>query len=205
MNKTLLAILLTTVAPGFASAAPITFDLRDPLIETIDEVNSFPLTEDGLTAVFTAVAQKPLPELPFVLNQSPSAFGIDIVGTTCAEIMEDADLLEGECASETLRIVFDRDVFLSSLSVSSFGSDEFAVAFVHPDGVSFEITRDGALSLNHVLLAAGQSFDVVPFWGDGFSFDSFTVTPVGVPEPTILVLLGTGIVVVECARRRRRM
>jgi hypothetical protein len=205
MKKTLLAILFTTVAPVFASAAPITFDLRDPLIETIDEVNSFPLTEDGLTAVFTAVAQKPLPEFPFVLNQSPSAFGIDIVGTTCAEIMEDADLLEGECASETLRIVFDRDVFLNSLLVSSFGSDEFAVAFVQTDGVSFEITSDGALSLNHVLLAAGQSFEVEPFWGDGFSFDSLTVTPVGVPEPTILVLLGTGVVVVERARRRRRM
>lgn len=37
--------------PSASAASPITFDLRDPIIETFDEVNSFSLTQSGLTAV----------------------------------------------------------------------------------------------------------------------------------------------------------
>ena len=40
--KTLFALAIMLL-PTLASASPITFNLRDPFVETIDEVNSFPL------------------------------------------------------------------------------------------------------------------------------------------------------------------
>ena len=55
MKKVVGSLSLTLLLlPTLAAASPITFNLRDPFIETIDEVNSFPLTISGLTATLTA-------------------------------------------------------------------------------------------------------------------------------------------------------
>jgi hypothetical protein len=50
-----LTLTLGLLFPTASFAAPIFFDLRAPEIENIDEVNSFALTEDGLTATLTAL------------------------------------------------------------------------------------------------------------------------------------------------------
>ena len=50
MKRTLFVLCVALSAvPTTVLAAPITFDLRDPSIELIDEVNSFDLTRGGLT------------------------------------------------------------------------------------------------------------------------------------------------------------
>jgi hypothetical protein len=56
LSRVVVLIVLTLLArPAVVSATSITFDLRDPSIETFDEVNSFPLTQSGLTAPLTAL------------------------------------------------------------------------------------------------------------------------------------------------------
>lgn len=51
MKKLATSLTLTLLLlPTLASIPPITFNLRDSFVETIDEVNSFPLTVDGLIA-----------------------------------------------------------------------------------------------------------------------------------------------------------
>jgi PEP-CTERM motif len=46
--------VLCLIAPAIVDASPITFDLRDPAIELIDEVNSFAITRGGILATLTA-------------------------------------------------------------------------------------------------------------------------------------------------------
>ncbi len=73
-TRTLGAVLITAAVSPVAHAT-LTFDLRAANIELIDEVASFDLTVGGLTATVSANVG--------VMNRTSSAFGINIVGTTC--------------------------------------------------------------------------------------------------------------------------
>lgn len=53
--KILLA-LVVSIFPSIALASPITFDLRDPAIELIDEANSFYLPQGGRTLSLSATS-----------------------------------------------------------------------------------------------------------------------------------------------------
>ena len=56
-------MLLITMVPRTAHATTFTFDLRDPAIELIDELNSLSLTQGGLTATLNAS--------PITFNEPP--------------------------------------------------------------------------------------------------------------------------------------
>ena len=193
-------VVLLMAWASAASALPITFDLRDPIIETFDEVNSFPLTQSGLTAVLTAlptIFNEP-PVRNVLLNQTASSFGINVENTTCGGA-EDSALLDGGCTGEAMQIVFDANVVLTSLRVSSFGSTD--VGLVTIGGTTFTISSTGVLALGNTFLAAGSPWSVAFTAGNGFSLDSFTVDTA--PEPLTLLLVGTGLIGI-CVRHRRQ-
>jgi PEP-CTERM motif-containing protein len=197
MKRTLsFAMLLGTFFPASLFAGPITFNLRDPYIESIDEVNSFDLTIDGLVATLQA-----LPETysgyNVVLNQTSSAFGINVDKITCN--MEDSSQVDGGCTGELLGISFSENVYLNSLRVSSFGSTDQGLVTV--DGTAtVPLTSTGLVSLGNIYLAAGDVWTVSYLAGNGFSVDNFTVSTV--PEASTLVLLTTALIGVVYWRRR---
>ena len=201
MTRTLFALFVALSAvPTTALAAPITFDLRDPSIELIDEVNSFDLTRGGLIATLTAWPDTYLGN-DVVLNQTTSSFGINVVGETCGGL-ENSAQVDGGCTGEYIAISFDADVMLNSLRISSFGSGDSGSVSVN--GLTPSLLSSGLVSLGNVYLTSGDSFVISYLAGTGFSVDNFTVTPTSVPEPGSLVLLSVGIFGIVVARRRFR-
>jgi PEP-CTERM motif len=203
MKKALLSTIITLI-PTLALAAPITYNFRDPAIELIDDVNSFSLTQDGLTATLTALPTTYLGN-NVVLNQTSSSFGVNVLGTTCNN-QEDSATIDGGCTGESINFTFDSDVWLNSLFVSSFGTS----ATLGPDlgqiiigATLLNITSTGTQGLSNIFLAAGDAMRVAWVSGNGFSLDNLTVTSATpVPEPTTMVLLGTGLATFALRRRR---
>ena len=119
MKRMLLALIIALAAvPDAAFAGPITYNLRDPFVESIDEVNSFDLTVNGLTATLTA-----LPDTyngnSALLNQTLSSFGINVENTTCGGL-ENSAQLDGGCTGESIAIRFGSAVSLNSLKGVKF-------------------------------------------------------------------------------------
>jgi hypothetical protein len=194
----ILSILITTffVAPVAASTLS---NLRDGGIELIDEVPSFSLTQDGITATLTANVG--------VLNRTASAFGINIESTSCG-FQEDSSQIDDGCSvelnleDEAVSVAFDQDVILESLKVSAFGSSDLGV--VEFDSMSdIAITSTGLHDLGDIYLSAGETFTVGFVAGNGFSFDNFTVSSVPtIPEPSAAMIFLVGLVVTTHRLRR---
>ena len=197
--KKFLAVAALTI-PSIAFAVPITFDLRDPAIESIDEVNSFPLTQGGVTATLTALPQtfNEPPLRTLVLNQTSSSFGINVVNTTCGGL-EDSALLDGGCTAESVGIVFNHNVVLNSFKVSSFGGTDQGLITI--GATTIDVLTTGTHSLGNVLLGAGNPWSIGWVAGGGFSFDAFTVTAAA--EPRMLALIGAILVAGALLRGRR--
>lgn len=204
----LLLALAVAMFPTIALALPITFDLRDPAIELIDEVNSFSLTQNGLVATLAAKPptfnEPPLRTLE--LNQTATSFGINVVNTTCAGLEESA-LIDGGCTPESVAIIFNLPVRLDQIVLSLFTGgttgdlasltiDGFAPTTLLPTPSATDIYN---FSSNNTV-PAGQAIVLGYLAGNGFSFDSFTVTPV--QEPASLILLGFGLVIIALKNLR---
>ena len=199
MKNILFALALLTI-PAAATAAPVTFNLRDPLIEAIDEVNSFSLTLDGLTATLWALPTT-FNGSNLLLNQTSSAFGINVEGTTCGGA-EDSATIDGGCVGESIKIAFNSDVFVNGLRVSNFGSADAGLATLA--AVTYTITGTGLHSLGDTFLAAGSALTVAYTAGNGFSLDSFTASiapSTAVPEPSVILLLALGVLGTTVRRR----
>jgi len=194
------------VVPGRSDAAPVTFDLRAPVIESIDEVNSFSLERDGLIATLTAIPTSYAGN-SLLLNQTTSGFGVNVDNTTCGSA-ELSDQLDGGCVGEAIQVTFNSDVLLNSLWVSSFGSLDRGL--VTMGGPTYTIGSTGVHSLSDTFLSAGTPFAVTYTQGNGFSFDKFVATSVSqisassvsVPEPSTLMLFSAGALGLVVRRRR---
>ena len=97
--------------------------------------------------------------------------------------------------------MFNHGVLLNSFRVSSFGAADLGLITVGL--VTIPITSTGSHPLGSLFLAAGDPWSVAFTAGNGFSLDDFVVTDT-VPEPTSLLLLGTGIGLIVTLRNRRK-
>ena len=175
-----------------AQALSITFNLRGPEIEAIDESATIAVTKDGLTATLTANNG--------VLNQTGSAFGINASGSSDASHLIDNG--NGLGVTEFAAIEFDQLVTFDQLVLSSFTGAEQASLTIAGGS---PITRDGTGDASDVydfstgnIVPIGESVILAYSTGNGFSFDEFTVTTsasTAVPEPATIALLGIGLAV----------
>ena len=186
------ALMVTVVLLAISPIASATlFDLRGTEGASpggVEGAMSNSVTVDGIEATLTANDG--------ILNHTGSGFGVNAAGSGDATQLLD----DGSVIAESVTVIFDVPVVLTSLQLSDFAGTETASLTV-------------AGNLNN-LNATGSANDIYPFndpvnvgqsivllWtsGNGFSFDNFEVT--AVPEPTTLALLVMGLLgMVKCRR-----
>jgi len=178
------------------------FDLRAPLVETLDEAADF-----TLPAIAGISPNVSTPD--GVLNQTAASFGVNATGT--GDVTSQID--DGVGVDESIDLMFDQDVYLEWFTLSSFSStDMFELMLPGMAPIVFGgsdlFTGTNVLNLNAPLLPAGQKARLQFASGNGFSFDGFAVSaaPVTVsnvvPEPAagaLFLIAGAGL----CVRRRR--
>lgn len=209
MNRLVIGLGSVSVLAGAAQvdAAPVVFDLRDVsfdygggTIEDLDGSSTITLTKGGITAVLNGGATT---GSTTVFNQTSSGFGLNsndgVTGTS--DVTNQLDDGEGQ---ESVAISFLSPVFFEAVSVSSFGGDDAGlVTFLKTSGNStVGISATGSTGTAGVQIDLGELVLVqyTATEGNGFSFDSFTVT--AVPEPSSLAPLAIAGLLI--ARRRRR-
>jgi hypothetical protein len=179
------AACLAVPAPrGFGDTI---FNLRAASIEAIDEVSSFTLTLNGISATLTAYAGG-VTNPATVLNRTDSGFGVNAVGS--GDVTDQIDAING---TEAVTIVFNKDVLFGQLQLSLYST-----AGQSPPGDQAKLVLPGLTDLtvatssaNDVynyseknFVAAGQTVTLSHVQGNGFSFDNFTVSEV-TPRPSV--------------------
>lgn len=182
--NTLLILTAITLASHSVSAASVVFDLRNPLIEDLDESTSFIITSGGINATVSANTG--------VLNRTASGFGINGPDT--------GDDTDGLDTGETVSIVFDANILLTGFSVSAFGTADSGTLLTGLAPV-YVISSTGFQDLGNILITAGSSIDISGVAGS-FSLDSVQVETV--PIPSALLLFVTGIVPLMLTGIRQR-
>ncbi|MGZ5230380.1 MAG: hypothetical protein ACXWC3_10115 [Burkholderiales bacterium] len=190
------ALILTMIISSAAQA--VLFQLAgSAAVEAVDEAPSFSLTISGITATLTANVGE--------LNTTvTSGFGINAPGSA-----DDPSHIDAGAGIEFVTILFNRLVRLDQIVLSDFTGP--------PTGDLAALTIDGlaALTLNPTapaldvynfssnnVVPVGQSIILAYQAGNGFSFDSFSVT--AIPEPATGLLLILGLVVI-CGSRYIRV
>ena len=194
-----IVIVLFAFAPAIASAGLITFNLRDPAVELLDEVSSFDYTVGGVTATLTAdpatYTDTSGGSHDLLLNQTASAFGVNVDGLAnsggCTN--EQSSQLDGGCTPESIIVELDVNAILVSIAVSSFGSSDLgSVSFQEAGLLPESITHTGVTNIDQPVGSAGHGFLVSFVSGNGFSFDSFTIQTVPEPGNLAMLIIGFG-------------
>ena len=206
MKRTAL-LLIALLLPNLAAATLITFDLRDPFIETIDEVNSFDYTVGGVTATLTAFPAtytntETGAAQDLVLNQTTSSFGINVEGVlnTGGCTGEQSSQLDDGCIVENIVIALNTNAILVSVRVSSFGSSDEGVLSFQDGAIDISILSTGVTTVGNAIGGSGNQWAISFVASNGFSFDNFVIETV--PEPSTLVLLGAGLIGLLLRRKR---
>lgn len=186
-----LAFLAPVAAAAFAfpSAADAAFfDLRTTApypegdIESLDDANSFSITVDGITATLTATR-----DAGDELNQTSTGFGVNN-----ADNGDETNTLDGDNGNvDEITVSFNVAVFFEQFVVAEATSNTVAAYDVAGDTGTTNLASGGA-AVTEVFdpaVLVETTDDVLINWqsgATGFSFDSFTVTPV--PEPASLAI-----------------
>jgi len=198
MKRLTIFAALLLLAIGFASAgeASTLFQLAgSAAVEAVDEAPSFSLTVEGITATLTANIG--------VLNTTSTAFGVNHPTTG-----DPTDHIDGMFATESVSIVFNLPVRLDQIVLMDFTGgttgdlasltiDGFAPLTLIPTAPALDVYN---FSSNNTV-PAGQSIVLAWQAGNGFSFNSFSVT---VPEPASWWLLCAGLVLALGTQARSR-
>jgi hypothetical protein len=203
MVRKFLQYCCVVVVLGYASivqAVPITFDLIGPG----GKVNSISYTVDGVTVVATALTSVGTTQI------SPEATGLGVRTGTPKDHTRELDRMG---AIETLRLTFDQSIELHSVVFGQVGlDDDFALAI---DGTTFissapipggHAKGKGVATVSLLsfpaLTRTGAVFDfTAPGLEDDYRVKGITVGLAGavppishLPEPSALLLLGTGVI-----------
>jgi hypothetical protein len=190
-----LATALIIIASGSCAHAATMFQLLgSAAVEAVDEASSFSLTQDGITASLTANIG--------VLNATMGGFGVN--HPTAGDPTDLVDAFFGD--HETVTVTFNQAVTLDQVVLSLFTPSGGELASLTIDGfpaltlVPMTAATDVYnFSANNTVLV-GQSIVLAHVAGNGFSFDSFTISAVPEPSAFIMLLVGVGVV----ARYRAR-
>ncbi|HSR63908.1 MAG TPA: hypothetical protein VLN56_10940 [Gammaproteobacteria bacterium] len=188
MYRTISVFLLSLFIPALAHAISIEFNLRDSVIESIDEAASFTLTQDGVTATFSTPNG--------VLNRTSSGFGVNAIGGG-----DDTNAIDaGTGIAESIEIMFSGPVSLTGITVSDFGSTDLGQLTAGTN--TQPVTASGFLEFGEIAVPAGNIISIGFIAGNGLSLDSITINnaageipSASVPEPgTFWLLLGSSVI-----------
>ncbi len=174
----------------YVIATQVVFDLRSSLIESIDEQATFELVNNNIIATLSTNVG--------VLNRTSSGFGVNATGAGDATSLID----DGSGIAEFIQIQFNKTVKLLSLTVSSFGSEDTGLLSINATSI-YEINNSGINSLNNLFINDGALLTLSFISGNGFSFDSFTVSEISVNEPTGGILLLSGLILLFSQKYRK--
>jgi hypothetical protein len=205
----LAAVVLAGAAWATPASAASVYDLRDASIELIDEVSSFTLTVNGVSATLTALSGG-VTNPATVLNRTASGFGVNSVGS--GDLTDQIDAING---IEAVRLVFDQDVYFTQLVLALYSKPSQEppgdlASLSLPAGTVIPLPMTSAVDTYDFasgnFIAAGQAVDLTYIQGNGFSFNGFTVQ--GVPLPpaalgglVLMSMLGLG----RFVKRRRAL
>jgi hypothetical protein len=164
-------------------------------VEAVDEASSFSLTIDGITATLTA-------NIGVLNTTAVSGFGVNAPGTG-----DETSQIDNALGVESVSIVFDVSVRLDQIVLSLFTGgatgdlasltiDGFGPITLNPTAPALDVYN----FINNNTVPVGQSIVLAYQAGNGFSFDSFSVT--AIPEPASLALVALGLFGLGCSRRK---
>ena len=186
------------VSAAFSCAAQGTlFQLAgSATVEAVDEVPSFSLTVDGITATLTA-------NIGVLNTTASSGFGVNAPGS-----LDQSSQIDAGEGTEAVSIFFNVPVRLDQMILSLFtGGATGDLATLTVDGLAPLTLIPTAPALDvynfttNNTVALGQSVVLAYQAGNGFSFDSFSVS--AIPEPATGLLLLVGLAVMSARPRQR--
>src|SRR6266542_4991508 len=154
------------------------------IVEAVDEAPSFSLTIDGITATLTA-------NIGVLNTTAVIGFGVNAPGTG-----DETSLIDNVLGTESVSIVFNVPVRLDQIVLSDFFGGAGDLALLTINGFAPVTLNPTAPALDVYNFASnntvpiGQSIILAFQAGNGFSFDSFSVTAVPEPASGLLLLIG---------------
>lgn len=196
MSLTRLAVLMLSMIVAPSVHATLFQIAGSAAVEAVDEASSLSLTVDGITVTLTA-------NIGVLNTTATSGFGVNAPGTG-----DETSQIDNVLGVESVSFVFDVPVRLDQIVLSLFTGgatgdlalltiDGFAPLTLNPTAPALDVYN---FASNNTV-PAGQSIVLAYQAGNGFSFDSFSVTVA--PEPASLALLGLGLVGLGWSRRKR--
>jgi hypothetical protein len=190
----LATVLIIVVSGSWAHAATMFQLIGSMAVEAVDESASFSLTQDGITATLAANVG--------VLNTTTSGFGVNH-----PRVGDPTDLLDAFFMDhDSVTVTFNRTIALDQVVLSLFTPSGGELASLTIDGFP-PITLAPTTAATDVYnfsfantVSVGQSIVLAHVAGNGFSFDSFTVSAIPGPAGWLMLLTATG--AVALSRRR---
>jgi hypothetical protein len=197
MRKASLAALAMTGIFSISAEAALFQLAGNAAVEAVDESPSFSLTVGGITATLTA-------NIGLLNTTLVSGFGVNAPGS-----LDESSLIDDGQGIESVSISFNVPVRLDQIVLSLFtGGATGDLATLIVDGFSALTLTPTAPALDVYNFSSsntvplGQSLALAFQAGNGFSFDSFTVSITAVPEPPTALVLTVALLAMYCVSRR---
>jgi hypothetical protein len=200
MRQASLAALAMTAMLSISAEAALFQLAGNPAVEAVDEAPSFSLTVGGITATLSA-------NIGLLNTTGVSGFGVNAPGG-----LDESSQIDADQGIESVSILFNTSVRLDQIVLSLFtGGATGDLATLVVDGFPAQTLTPTAPALDvynfssNNTVPVGQSIVLTYQAGNGFSFDSFTVSASAVPEPPTAFLLTVALFGMYRFGRRSRL